>query len=315
MDFVDILLATYNGDEYLMELLKSLEYQTYTNWRLIVADDGSLDSTLDILRKFQSDSSHEVEIHVNQPATGSAKANFIQLFQYVKSPYIMLCDQDDVWLQDKIEKTYRKMLEVECSNPKRIPILVNTDLIVVDQDLAVMDNSFFHYSLFNKSFTLKQQLCMNKVTGCTVMVNHSLVRFLQREAFDVGKITMHDSWLALIALTFGCTGFVDEPLILYRQHEDNSVGAQAARDIHYQLKRFFSGNLLSQDFMAQIIQVEYFVEYYHDELKNNQNQALLEGYAALANRSRSAYRLYCIKNGILKYPFKRAFAQLLYAHK
>ena len=99
---VTILLATYNGEDYLKAQLESIASQTYGNWRLITGDDGSCDGTLNILREFKKRYPDQVKIIKNEPATGSAKNNFINLLRNSHGPYFMFCDQDDVWKRDKI---------------------------------------------------------------------------------------------------------------------------------------------------------------------------------------------------------------------
>ena len=312
---IDILLALYNGEKYLEELLNSLENQNYKYWRLIAADDGSTDNTLEIIKNFAEKSFHEIEIHVNKPATGSAKENFMSLFQYVKSPYVMFCDQDDVWLNDKIEITLQKMLDNEKIYGTETPVLINTDLKVVNSELEIIDESFFHFSSFTKDFTLKEQLAMNKVPGCTVMINEALYKYVLQKNIDSSKILMHDSWLMLIALCFGKRDFVDKSTILYRQHSLSSIGAKDVRNLSYIMKRLMSKKDNAQQNMSHINEAKYFYEVYKDELENHTDKNLIKGYSELYNKSRNAYRLFCIKNKILKTPFSRAIGQLLFAHK
>ena len=312
---IDILLALYNGEKYLEELLNSLENQSYKNWRLIAADDGSTDNTLEIIKNFAKKSFHEVEIHINTPATGSAKENFMSLFQYIKSPYVMLCDQDDVWLNDKIKITFEKMLDTEKIFGTETPVLINTDLKVVNSELEIIDESFFHFSGFTKDFTLKEQFAMNKITGCTVMINKALYKHVMQKNIDSSKILMHDSWLMLIALCFGKRDFVDESTILYRQHSSNSVGAIDERKFGSIIKKFKNRKKTAQQNMDHINEAKYFYEIYENELENHPDKNLIKSYSELCNKSRNAYRLFCIKNKILKTPFTRAIGQLLFAHK
>ena len=133
---IEILLATYNGEKYLEEQLASIENQTYKNWRLRVHDDQSVDATWRILKDFQKKHGEEkVILKKNIPASGGSKNNFIGLIQASDADYMMCCDQDDVWHKDKIEKTYRRMRQMEKRYGKDLPLLVYTDLKVVDSDL------------------------------------------------------------------------------------------------------------------------------------------------------------------------------------
>ena len=311
---IDVLLALYNGEKYLNELLNSLENQTYKEWRLIAADDGSKDSTVEIIQDFAKKSGHEIELHINSNPTGSAKANFMNLINYAKSPYVMFCDQDDVWLDDKIEITLEKMIETEKIYGTETPVLINTDLKVVDSELNIIDESFSHYLDTDKNFTLREQLVLNKVAGCSIMFNKSLCEYIQRKKIDASKILMHDSWVMLIALCFGHVNVVDKSTILYRQHSSNSVGANDVRKFSYVIKRIFSRGDNAKQNMDHINDAKYFYETYRDELENNPDKNLIKNYSELANKSRNAYRLFCIKNKVLKTPFKRAIGQLIFAH-
>ena len=312
---VDIMLATYNGEKYIGELLKSLEDQTFKNWRLIVADDGSTDMTVEIIKNYAKSSNHEVEIHINRIPTGQAKANFFSMFRYVQSPYAMFCDQDDVWLEQKIEKTMNAMLEMEKVYGSAVPILIHCDLKVVSSELKIIDESFFHYSNYAKSFSLNEQLVLNKVTGCTVMINKALLEYLLDRDFDTSKIMMHDSWIALIAQCFGKMQFIDDGLILYRQHGVNSVGAQNTRSFKYVLDKIRNTKENSLSNLSHIIEVKYFSEVYGHVLVDNKYRDLIIGYGDLINCSKREYRRYCINNRVLKEPIARALAQLLFAHR
>jgi hypothetical protein len=111
---ITIILATWNGERFLEEQLESIAAQTCGDWRLAVFDDGSSDSTVDIAQRFAREHPGSVDVFRNEPATGSAKANFMQALGRVEpTPYFMFCDQDDVWHADKVEKTLACMHRLE----------------------------------------------------------------------------------------------------------------------------------------------------------------------------------------------------------
>ena len=223
---IAILLSTYNGAPYLEDFLISLEKQTYQNWDLMVRDDGSSDDTLVILQKF-SDNINKVSILKDRQNLGAKKSFSTLVNVALQSPeqyeYIMFADQDDIWLPDKIEKTYLKMKEFERSRPS-LPLLVHSDVSVVDEKLNVLASSFWSYQHIEPTRDkLNHLLLHNIVTGCTVMVNRALaenVKTIPNEAI------MHDWWMAMVASAFGKIGYIDEPLILYRQHGSNDTGAK-----------------------------------------------------------------------------------------
>lgn len=220
---VQILMAVYNGEEYLCEQVDSLLSQTFGDWELLVSDDASSDGSLAILQEYAR---RDERIHVVLEGEhyGSAKRHFMALLRLADAPYVMTCDQDDVWDPDKIEVTLRAMRDAEEGKGER-PLLVCTDLRVVDGALREISPSFLVYSGMDAStpsFGYFLASCL--VTGCTMMVNRHLLGLLQRPARDESVI-MHDWWASLIAAAFGEVIHLDRATIAYRQHGDNSVGA------------------------------------------------------------------------------------------
>mgnify|MGYP005849079615 CR=1 FL=1 len=222
---IDILLATYNGEKYIGEQLDSLFNQTNQYWTLIVHDDGSTDKTVEIIKSYQIRYPSRIVLLEDGIKTGGAKNNFAHLMQFSTSEYIMFCDQDDVWLEDKIELTSERMQEVECKSGN-IPVLIHTDLTVVNNSLGILNKSFFKFQKIDpeisKSFSLSK--VQNSVTGCTLMLNKiakELVMPIPKNA------VMHDWWILLSILRAnGVVEFINKPTVLYRQHLDNQVGAR-----------------------------------------------------------------------------------------
>lgn len=219
---VEILLATYNGEKYLNEQLESLKRQTYENWRIIARDDGSTDGTLKILQDFKKNNPGRIEIHVNEGVQHGPMNNFCKLMALSTANYVAFCDQDDVWIPTKLEKTLNRMKQIECSFGV-LPILVHTDLMIVDRNLNIMFRSMIRTQKLNYSSTktIKQLIVQNCVTGCTMMANRSLIQICG--TIPKGAI-MHDWWLAIVACAFGKLEFLDESTVYYRQHGSNAVG-------------------------------------------------------------------------------------------
>lgn len=218
---VQILMAVYNGEEYLREQIDSLLSQTFGDWELLVSDDASTDGSLAILQEYAR---RDERIHVVLEGEhyGSAKRHFMALLRLADAPCVMTCDQDDVWDRDKIEVTLRAMREAEDGAR---PLLVCTDLRVVDGELREIAPSFLTYSGMDAStpdFGYFLASCL--VTGCTMMVNRPLLDLLRRP-MNGGAIVMHDWWASLVAAAFGRVIHLDRATISYRQHGDNSVGA------------------------------------------------------------------------------------------
>lgn len=231
---IAILLSTYNGENYLRELFESLINQTNSNWKVFIRDDSSSDGTIDIVNQFCTIySSTFFHLKDNEGNIG-AKKSFSKLLECTSADYYMFCDQDDIWLPEKIELTLSKLITVEKTNPD-IPVLVHSDLKVVDDNLNVLHESFLRSSKLNpkllKSFSF---LCVNNcVTGCTVMFNQlakNRIEPIPEEAI------MHDWWAALVVSKYGIIEYLNCTTILYRQHTNNVVGAREI-GINYYFKR------------------------------------------------------------------------------
>lgn len=211
---LDILMATYNGEKFIREQLDSLLSQTYTDFNLIIADDGSNDSTLDILLVYQQQDPR-VRVIQNKKNLGVIK-NFEQLINLSKSKYFMLCDQDDVWTERKIEKSVEA---ITVSNS----LLVYSDLVLTDENLNMIHSSYikFQGSKLHEKDAWKTLLVQNVITGCTIIADKKIKDYLLPFPEN---IAMHDAWIALTASAYGDLCFIDEPLTLYRQHESNIIG-------------------------------------------------------------------------------------------
>lgn len=227
---VQILLATYNGGLYISQQLDSLLAQTYQDWMLLVHDDGSADNTVEIIKSYQQKHPNKIILIEDGIRFGSAQFNFGHLLSLAQPGYIMCCDQDDVWLENKVELTLNKMLETETKNSD-LPVVIHTDLKIVDNELNVITNSMFSYQKLFRYQSAKEMLIRNNVTGCTMMLN--------KRACDISlpipkEAMMHDWWIALKTLSSGgVVEFVDQPTILYRQHCSNSVGAVKVNLWHF----------------------------------------------------------------------------------
>lgn len=229
---IAILLATYNGSRFLSEQLDSILSQTYTNFILVVRDDCSTDNTRSMLEDYRQ--THADKMHLLEPDVRNqgASASFSCLLEYVLQhkqvleldrAYMMFCDQDDVWYSDKIERQVQSMLAAEAA-AVNLPVLVHSDLEVVSEALVQIAPSFIRYQGLEIQ---RNQFCQivisNLVTGCTAFINEALAR----QACPVPQqAIMHDWWLALVATAFGKLVLLDAPLVHYRQHGRNTIGAK-----------------------------------------------------------------------------------------
>jgi len=224
---IEILLSTFQSETYLEEQINSILAQTCTDWKLLVRDDGSSDNTINILNEFKKKYPTKIDLlSIKNEHVGVIKS-FEHLLNYSQAEYIMFCDHDDIWLPEKIEVSIRKMIEMEKSNPKT-PILVHTDLTVVNSQAKIIHPSFWEFSKLNPKLLSNFNylgVC-NGITGCT-----SIINFKAKELclpFS-NHILMHDSWIALCVSKYGKIGYISKPTILYRQHELNQIGAREVK--------------------------------------------------------------------------------------
>lgn len=311
---VDILMAVYNGEKYLEKQLQSIEKQTYKNWRLIIRDDGSTDGSMKIAERFcHRFEPGKVLLFKNDVPSGSAKKNFMRLLQDSEAEYTMFADQDDYWLENKVKLSLAVMRRAERENGKKIPILVHSDLYVTDAELNVISQSFFDYQKLPRTVKLNQLIVQNSVTGCTVMMNRVLRDYL-KAAGDADKIVMHDYFAALIAGVFGKIIFIRRPLIKYRQHGDNSVGASRATSFKYLKQRLVAGKKQFRQRMEDtMIQVDYFNQLYKEKLSQSSYRSLLEQYAVLSGLNKKQRMHFYIKNKALKYGTIRKIMQIIWS--
>jgi glycosyltransferase involved in cell wall biosynthesis len=209
---VQILLSTYNGERHLRPLLESLLAQDYPRLNIFIRDDGSRDSTPDLLREYASGSKN-IEI------VRGDHLGFVQSFSTLiaqASPtaqYFALCDQDDVWQPDKISRA----VEFLSACPSKVPSLYCSRLAVVNENLKPLGYS----DIPKKGLSFCNALVENQVRGCTVLFNKAARRLLSRLP---PACVSHDWWIYLVVSALGTIIYDNEPRILYRRHAANVFG-------------------------------------------------------------------------------------------
>ncbi len=144
--------------------------------------------------------------------------------QSAEAPYIAFADQDDLWLPTKLSQSLAAMRRLEQKHPLNTPLLVFTDLTVVDESLRPLHPSLWKHLGIDPTaaLNLPRLLGRSVVTGCTMLINHSLLTLARQMPPEA---TMHDRWIALLAASLGAAAFLPEPTVLYRQHDRNVIGA------------------------------------------------------------------------------------------
>ncbi|MDD2888671.1 MAG: glycosyltransferase family 2 protein [Aliarcobacter sp.] len=315
MKKVIILLSTYNGERYLKEQLDSLCNQSYKNIEIYARDDGSDDNTLKILK------SYPVQLLETTRNLGARDSFFELLSKAIyasNGDYFMFCDQDDVWDKFKVEKTLNKMLEVELNNPN-IPILIHTDLEVVDKNLNSISKSMWIYEDIRPEYnSFNRLIIQNTITGCTVMID----RKLALKSITIAKnAVMHDWWIGLVASYFGKIEYLKESTIKYRQHDNNTIGAKNNSNINpiklcisllISLLKNIIGkdNRYIKDLDINRLQAQGFYDQYKEELDTKTKNMLLD-FINIEKKNFFQRRFIIYKNKLYKQSITNNIALLI----
>lgn len=305
-DRIDILLATYNGERFLAEQLDSIVSQTHKNWRILIRDDGSSDGTGKIIEAFRARHPDKMTVIEDRDGNIGLVQNFSRLMERSDAPYAAFCDQDDVWIPEKLDLSLAKMRELERNNGSNTPLLIFTDLVLVDENTKVIHPSFWRYQGLQpeRCGSLNQLLVLNVVTGCTSLLNRQLVR---KTAPLPAQVQAHDWWVALVAAALGYASYVSEPGVLYRQHGNNAFGARRGHVYNLPMR----GCLLLKDFGRRRVfvgdsfkQAAAFQRQYMNDLGELETQVLAT-FSTIPDqnffqRIITATRCQCWPNGMLR---------------
>lgn len=297
---VDILVATYNGENYLDEQLSSIFNQSYQDFRVLVHDDVSCDDTIAIIQKWHECYPDRVQIISSEERDADAGQSFFDLLDASTERYAMFCDQDDVWTPQKVSDSLRWISEEEKLHPG-LPVLLHTDLTVVDETLHTISDSFVRLQHIDATrSTLPQLIAQNNATGCTMTLNRDLIKLMRRPPAPM----LHDRWAALTASAFGCILYRPERTVLYRQHNSNAVGAKNAAGAANLAKKLLHIKEIRKSLYDTYNVASIFLEKYSDMLSEEQKR-FLEEYSSLKTSSpfkrfQTLSRYGAFKNGVLR---------------
>jgi glycosyltransferase involved in cell wall biosynthesis len=218
-----ILLSVYNGAGWLPKQVDSILAQDYPSWKLIIRDDGSSDDSIAVIRNYAARYPEKIILHEDMAGNLGVKKSFSVLLAIADSPYIAFCDQDDIWYPFKLKRLVQELKSCEAARPPGSPLLVFSDLELIDGKDQTIDPSFIRYAGLSASFVRSTALLAKNVApGCSMVFNKALAR-LAGEIPE--EAVMHDYWLMLFAWACGEIRFLPEPLVRYRQHGANTLGA------------------------------------------------------------------------------------------
>jgi len=220
---VSVALCTFNGEKYITEQLESILSQTYPVSEIVIFDDASEDKTVEIVSQFISSSGVDIKLKQNEKRVGISH-NFSQAIEHCTGDIIFLSDQDDIWLEDKVER----FIEVFVSNDSAGAVF--SDAFLVDEAGRRLDYSLFERWGFNDS----DKKLFSSGRGCEVLVRKSVVTGatlafksqLKKYILPIPDLWLHDEWIALVSLIFFDLLPLDVKTIEYRQHGENVIGAR-----------------------------------------------------------------------------------------
>lgn len=295
---VDILLATYNGGEFLDEQLESIFQQDFKSFRIIARDDGSTDDTLDILYKWNSIHPQSIEIITDQLGNLGPTQNFNRLMELSEAPYICFSDQDDKWLPQKLSKQVEKIQSLEEKSPSK-GILVFSDLMLCDDELDVTCPSLIENDNLDPTAIKTHQLLMQNVPyGCTIIINRALLKVAT--PID-SRALLHDHWLALVASLVGVIEFMDEALIFHRIHLQNAsrANSQHKKESSQYLKDRLNNKNFHNYLYKQVDQAAALLERFEPVL-DEKDKMMLNDFIALKSTKRLQRKWLIIKNKFFK---------------
>lgn len=233
-EFISIVLATYNPNiEFFIKQINSLKAQTHTNWQCIVVDDCSSPEKFEEIKNILS-SDERFQVFRNEINLGSYHT-FEEGLKKIgeETDLICFCDQDDVWLPNKLERLAREFDDAKIS-------CVHSDLSLIGPQGELLHESCWKFENRNTQIYEAQLLILrNTITGCSMMFRKKILELaLPFPKQEIKNSFHHDLWIALMSLQYGEIKPIEEPLVLYRQHGGNVVGAKNQDNVFLRLLNY-----------------------------------------------------------------------------
>lgn len=224
---ISIALCTYNGAKYLTEQLESLKNQTVRADEVIVCDDGSTDNTINILKKYEDILS--IKLFVNEKSLGVTK-NFEKAISLCSGDIIFLCDQDDIWEKNKIEKMSNVFVN------DKIGITLCNGILIDERNKQIKDYTLWGSLGIDKidreNFTVDVLLNKNVFTGMSMAFRANL----KQDILPISKNIFHDEWIGFICAYKSKVCFLEDKLVRRRIHEGQKIGVIYIKSIYEQYK-------------------------------------------------------------------------------
>lgn len=264
---VAVLLSTYNGEEFLKKQLDSIFCQKDVEIHLFVRDDGSTDGTIDLLESCDN------SLTLTKGSNAGVGPSFMSLVYSVGDlyDYYAFCDQDDIWLENKLSVAIDRIRKRE----KGVPVLYCSNQKLIDAEEKDAGIRFLEH--VENSYL--QILNLNKATGCTFVWNKELQRLLieekRRPSEELLKKRIHDVWVSMVASVTGEITYDENAYILYRQHSNNVVGSKGT-NVFVTWKRKFKDPALRNGRSSLAREI---LDKYSDVIPDGEKLAKLKNYA------------------------------------
>lgn len=276
-----ILIAIYNGEEFLKEELESIEKQTYTNWNLLISDDHSTDRSLDIIHSFM-DNDPRISLITNESGWKSAHGNFRNAVLHGEDKerydYFMFCDSDDIWKPYKIEQ-YVQKAELVRKEKGNVPLCFTCNMEIIDQDGKLIDPDFastYHYQIDHPM----DCFFSHRVFGCNLFFDEQVYLGMKKLMAhpDYNRTISHDNFCYQVAVALGADlSFIPEVLMSYRRHGGNSTAnavykvnagyfARAVTSVKLVIKQYAYISRVSIDTIDLLLKLDLAPEM-HEQLK------------------------------------------------
>lgn len=289
---IDILMATYNGEKYLSEQIDSIVGQTYQNWNLLIRDDNSSDGTLQILKKYEKLDRRIKILRDNRGNLGIVK-NFEELLKNSKSELIMFSDQDDIWFENKLDMYLKIAEKLEFSG-----FLIHSEAALFNKNHEnISKGSFISKKAVKKG--LENVFFNYFVQGATILISKEIRDFIfpfPKEAY------LHDRYIHLVSELFFERVFINQPLIYYRQHGNNQIGA---KNTLKQLlsKRYFD----KRDYWL----IKFIYDKYNDFLTPNKKK-MIEEYFKITDIKKNRFKRFLeLRKSKIDMPLKKQISFLI----
>lgn len=292
---VSIAMATYNGAKFLPEQLDSLMQQTLLPAELVVSDDGSTDRTLAIVREFAKRAPFPVSLLAGNSRL-NYRLNFRRAVEHCSGDLIAFCDQDDVWRPHKLEKMAQVFSDPDvllAYHNALVPSLTHTRLLhsAAEEETALREEPMAPFKSPN---------------GLLMLFRADLRRFndlwdLTIDQNEGDVILAHDQWYFFLARVLGKVHFVDEPLLIYRQHSDNTLGVAVKASLRDRIARRLVHFGTADEWAARSAESRVKVlGRMREREAAGRIDLVADCYSALADRRRRRAAIYCGKSATIR---------------